>query len=278
MLASNYPAVTGIFGAMELDTPPNGQIGALGIRAAPDGAITTVPVLAEGAVSNGSMAQVAAGGTWNTTITLVNTSTTAAQVSLNFYGDNGSAVELPVTFPVGSTTAAQTVSTIDQSVGAEAQLVIETAGAADQATSQGWAQLTVTGGNVGGSAVFADTTAAGIQEAVVPVENQNASAYVLPFDYTGGHTTGVAVANLTNQAVSIPVVLRDSTGASLGTAASIILGPNAHTSFLLSTSYPAVTGLLGTLELDMPSGGQISALGIRAAASGAITTVPVLAK
>jgi hypothetical protein len=47
---------------------------------------------------------------------------------------------------------------------------------------------------------------------------------------------------------------------------------------MLATNYPAVTGILGTLELDTPTGGQIAALGIRAAPGGAITTVPVLAK
>jgi hypothetical protein len=47
---------------------------------------------------------------------------------------------------------------------------------------------------------------------------------------------------------------------------------------MLATSYPAVAGHLGTLELDTPAGGQISALGIRAAPDGAITSVPVLAK
>jgi hypothetical protein len=224
------------------------------------------------------MAQVAAGGPWNTTITLVNTSTTAAQVSVNFYGDSGIALQLPVTFPLSGSTAAQTVSTIAQTIGAEAQLVIATAGTASQATSAGWAQLTATGGNVGGSAVFADATAAGVQEAVAPVETRNPAAFVLPFDYTGGYQTGVALANLTNQAVTIPVVLRDDTGASLGTAAGISLAANAHTSFLLATSYPAVTGRRGTVELDTPSGGQISVLGIRQAASGAITTVPALAK
>jgi hypothetical protein len=277
MLATNYPAVANQFGEMELDTPPFGQISALGIRAAPDGAITTVPVLAGGAASNGSMAQVAAGGLWNTTITLVNTSTTAAQVSLNFVGDNGVAVQLPVTFPLTSTTP-QTVSTINQTIGADAQLVIETAGTASQTTSEGYALLTATGGNVGGSAVFAWQTAAGVQEAVVPVETVNPTAFVLPFDYTNGYQTGIALANLTNQAVTVPVVLRDSTGTSLGTAAAISLAANAHKSFMLATSYPAVAGILGTLELDTPSGGQISALGIRAAPSGAITTVPVLAK
>jgi hypothetical protein len=278
MLATNYPAVAGQFGSMELDTPTGGQISALGIRAAPDGAITTVPVLAEGAASDGSMAQVASGGLWNTTITLVNASTTAAQVSLNFYGDNGNTLQLPVIYPLSASATPVLVSTINQTIGAEAQLVIETAGTATQATSEAWAELTVTGGSVGGSAVFADTTAAGVQEAVAPVENLNVSAYVLPFDYTGGYATGIALANLSSQAVSIPVVLRDDTGASMGTAAAIQLPAFAHTSFMLATNYPAVSGHLGTLELDTPEGGQISALGIRATPGGAITSVPVLAK
>jgi sugar lactone lactonase YvrE len=278
MLATNYPAVAGKYGAMELDTPAGAQISALGIRAAPDNAITTIPVLAEGAVSNGSMAQVASGGLWNSTITLVNTSATAAQVTLNFFDDNGNALALPVTYPLSGSAPVRPVPTINQTIGAEAQLVIATAGTASQATTEGWAALTATGGNVGGSAVFAFTTGVGLQEAVVPVETRNPTAFVLPFDNTGGYSTGVALANLTNQAVSIPVVLRDGTGASLGAAASIALAANAHTSFTLATSYPATAGIFGTLELDTPAGGQISALGIRATPQDAITTVPVLAK
>jgi hypothetical protein len=242
MLATNYPAVAGQFGAMELDTPSGEQISALGIRAAPDGAITTVPVLATGAASDGSLAQVASGGVWNTTITLVNTSTTAAQVSLNFYDDNGNALPLPVVYPLTTSITPVSASMLSQTIGAEAQLVIETAGTVSQATTEGWAQLTASGGNV------------------------------------GGYSTGVALTNLSNQAVSVPVILRDGTGASLGTAAAINLPAYAHTSFMLATNYPAVAGKLGTVELDTPSGGQISALGIRATPGGAITTVPVLAK
>ena len=281
MLATNYPVVGGKYGAMELDTPAGAQISALGIRAAPDGAITTVPTLATGAVSDGSMAQLASGGMWNTTITLVNTSATASQVTLSFYDDGGNALQLPLMYPLTGSTTPTTTSALTQTIGAEAQLVIATAGMATQATSEGWAQLAATGGNVGGSAVFAWTTAAGLQEAVVPVETRNPGAFVLPFDYTGGYATGVALANLTNQAVSIPVVLRDDTGASLGTAAAISLPAYAHTSFMLTDpthGYPATDGKRGTLELDTPAGAQITALGIRAAPDGAITTVPVLAR
>jgi hypothetical protein len=82
---------------------------------------------------------------------------------------------------------------------------------------------------------------------------------------------------LTNQTVSIPVVLRNAAGVSLGTQAPLQLGPDAHEAFVLLTNYPSVANIFGTLELDTPAGGQISALGIRVAPGGAVTTVPALA-
>jgi len=277
MLAAAYAGVAGQYGSLELDTPQDARISALGIRAAPDGAITTVPVLASGAASNGSMAQVAAGGAWNTTFTLVNTSATASQITLNFIGDNGAPAQLPVTFPLSGSNTAQQLSTVTQAIAPGGQLVVATAGSSAQATAQGWAQLQVAGGNVGGSAVFDETTAAGVQEAIVPVETASDNAYVLPFDYTGGYQTGIALANLTGQALTVSVTLRDSSGATIGTS-TIPLAANAHTSFLLATQFPAVNGMFGTMELDTPAGGQVSALGIRATPGGAITSVPALAK
>jgi hypothetical protein len=83
---------------------------------------------------------------------------------------------------------------------------------------------------------------------------------------------------VSNKAATIPVVLTDNTGASLGAAAAITLPANAHTSFMLAGSYPAVAGKMGAIELDTPAGGQISALGIRATPGGAITSVPVQVK
>ena len=228
----------------------------------------------------GSMAQIASGGVWNTTFTLVNNDTSATQVVLNFFDDNGNALLLPLTFPQTSSTVPQLASAVNQTINAGAELVIQTAGTASQATQEGWAQL-LANGNIGGSAVFGWTTAAGTQEAVVPVETRSPSAFVLSFDNTGGYATGVALANVSTQAVSVPVVLRDDTGASLGTAAAISLPAHAHTSFMLTDpthGYLATTGKRGTLELDVPVGGQISALGIRANPDGAITSVPVAAK
>jgi len=223
------------------------------------------------------MAQLASGGLWNTTITLVNTGEHGETMSLNFYDDNGNALPLPLILPQTSSIALPPTSSLLPVIDSQSQLVIQTAGTASQATQEGWVQMALSD-DILGSAVFAWTTATGTQEAVIPAETRDPSAFVLPFDYTGGYETGVALANLSSQAVSVPVVLRDDTGASLGAAAPITLPAHAHTSFMLASSYPAVAGHLGTLELDTPSGGQISALGIRATPGGAITSVPVLAK
>jgi hypothetical protein len=138
----------------------------------------------------------------------------------------------------------------------------------------GSAQLT-TDGNVSGFAIFHYKPTG--QEAVVPLETRNSSAYVLAFDYTNGAATGLALANVSSQAANVPVIIRDDTGATLGTA-TIDLAALGHTSFMLATGYPFVTGKRGTVEFDTPAGTQICALGIRATAAGALTTIPVLVK
>jgi hypothetical protein len=119
------------------------------------------------------------------------------------------------------------------------------------------------------------------QEAVVPLETRNASAYVLAFDNTNHLVTGVALANVSipSQAVAVRVVLRDDTGATLVTPTPTInLAGGGHTSFILANSYASVAGKRGTVEFDTPAGAQISALGLRATPAGAVTTIPVLAK
>ena len=219
----------------------------------------------------GSMAQLASGGGWDTTLTLANAGTSSAQIELSFFDDNGNALSLPLTFVQSG--AVMTASTVNQQIAAGATLVIVTQGN-NAVTLVGSAQLT-TNGNVSGFAIFHYKPSG--QEAVVPLETRNASAYVLAFDYTNGAATGLALANVSNQAANVPVIIRDDTGASLGTA-TIDLAALGHTSFMLATRYAFVAGKRGTVEFDTPAGAQITALGIRATGAGALTTIPVLAK
>jgi hypothetical protein len=218
------------------------------------------------------MAQVASGGGWQTTFTLVNTGSSSAQAQLNFFDNNGNALSLPLTFVQSGTNT--TAVSINQTVAPGDELLILTSGSNTGASVVGSAQLT-TDGSVGGFAIFRFNPTG--QEAVVPVETRNARAYVLAFDNTNGLATGLALANVSNQPANVPIVLRDDTGANLGTA-TIDLAAHGHTSFVLSTRYASVAGKRGTMEFDTPAGGQISVLGLRATPGGAVTTIPVLAK
>jgi hypothetical protein len=143
----------------------------------------------------------------------------------------------------------------------------------------GSAQLAATGA-VDGFAIFHQIVTA--QEAVVPMETRNASSYLLAFDNTNGVVLAVAVANISAQAGNVGVILRDETGAQIGTG-SIAMQPNDHKAFGLSDptyGFPVTANLRGTAEFDTPAGGQISVLGIRTTPLGmsnTFTTIPALA-
>ncbi len=221
--------------------------------------------------TSGTMAQVAAGGGWLTIFTLTNTGTSSADFELSFFDNNGNELSLPLMFlDTGETT---TSSALTQTLAAGASVVIATNASSTAALVTGWAQLT-SNGSVGGFAIFHNPTA---QEAVVPLETQNANAYILAFDNTNGLATGLALANISGQSATVPVIVRDDIGTELGKT-TIQLAAHGHTSFLLANEYGFSANRRGTIEFDTPSNGQISALGLRAASTGSLTTIPVLTK
>jgi sugar lactone lactonase YvrE len=226
----------------------------------------------------GSMAQLASAGYWTTTITLVNTSSTSLQARLNFFDNNGNPLALPLTFPqLPSSSGPLLASTLDRTLNAGAELVIQSTGPDSQPTIVGWAQL-LANGTIGGFAVFSQAIGNSVQDAEVPLENRNASGYVLPFDNTNGSSSGVALANISPQAVNSAVTIRDDAGAVI-LSDTIALPAMGHTSFNLADRYASITAQRrGTLEFRTPATGQISVLGIRCNATGAFSTIPALAK
>jgi hypothetical protein len=236
--------------------------------------LTTIPALANVGTSGGSIAHFASGGDgWQTTFVLVNVGTSAAQATLSFFADmTGVPQALPLSFPQGNITAT-TVSSVTQTLAAGATLLIVSSGAPDLIT--GSAQLT-TSGNVSGFVIFRHNG----QEAVVPLESRNASAYISAFDNTNGTATGIAVDTVSAQAVNVPVIVRDDTGAQIATDTLNLQG-NGHLAFTLVTDrYPATANIRGTVEFDTPAGAQIGALGIRIpnVPAHTYTTLPALAK
>jgi hypothetical protein len=220
----------------------------------------------------GSMAHLASGGGWKTTVILLNSGATPAQAQVNFFDGDGNPLTLPLTFPQG-TIAALSAPTVTQPIPAGGELVIESQGP-DNALTLGSAQL-FADGNIGGFIIFRYNPTG--QEAAVPLQVQNAATYTLSFDNTGGVGTGVAVANVSNQAGNVQATVRDDTGAILATD-FIRLPGSGHLSFALSDRYAASAQHRGTIQFQTPANGQISALGIRAATSGAYTSIPAVAK
>jgi photosystem II stability/assembly factor-like uncharacterized protein len=270
-----FPVTASKRGTIEFDTPPGGQISALGIRfTPPNNALTTITALANVGTGGGSIAHLASGGDgWQTTFVLVNVGNSAAQATLSFFADiTGSPLPLPLSFPQPGNGTPTVASSFTRTLAAGATLLAVSSGSVDLLT--GSAQLSTTG-NVSGFVIFRHND----QEAVVPLESRNASGYVLAFDNTADLATAVAINSLSAQTVNIPVTVRDDAGTLIATD-MISLAANGHYAFTMVVDrYLATAGIRGTLEFGKPANGQIGVLGIRIpAVAHTFTSLPALAK
>jgi hypothetical protein len=233
----------------------------------------------------GSISHLAAEENWTTAFTLVNKDTSMAIARLSFSGDaidptGNAALTLPLAFPLQpSADLPLLAATLDRTIAPNASLIVETAGAQASPVQVGSAQLMATG-SLDGFAIFRQIVTH--QEAVVPLETRSARSYLLAFDNTGGLSLGVAVANISAQTASIPVIIRSDTGTVISApGAAISLPGNGHTSFGLADpvlGFPVTADLRGTIELDTPAGGRISVLGLRfTPPNNALTTIPAIA-
>ncbi len=189
----------------------------------------------------GSMAHLAAEENWTTTFTLVNKGGSAATARLNFFGDpsdpaGSGPLDLTLAFPQQPAASNRLdAAFLDSAIAPHASWIVASQVKPASTSLVGSAQLAATG-PVDGFAIFHQIPTA--QEAVVPLETRNASSYLLAYDNTGGIVLGVAVANISTQAANVNVVLRDDTGAQIGTPLPIALTSNQHKSFVLSSQYP----------------------------------------
>jgi hypothetical protein len=268
VLTDKFPNLASHGGTVEFDTPSGAQISVLGLRFPPGQQFTTIPVIASTDPGGGSLAHLAVGDGWTSTVELVNFGASPAQVHLKFFGDDGSPLPLAVAF--ATTTA--TASTVDQPMAPQSRLVIQSTAIDSDPLQIGSAQLT-TDGSVSGFIRF--RYGPRNQEAIVPMESRNSSSYIVAFDNTNGLAAGVAVANLSANAVAIPVLIRDRSGAQLGSGV-VTLAANGHSAFVLSDQFVAAANQAGTIEFDAPTGSQITVLGLRFPASGAFSTIPVV--
>jgi hypothetical protein len=228
----------------------------------------------------GSLAHFASGGGWSTTFFLFNTGAAAAQVQLNFYRDDGTAVVIPLDLPQlpgGGSSGAQFEYTLQP--GTVLTVVTDSS---DTTSTTGWAQLQASSSSVTGYLIFRyeGTSGSGVQEAVVTPETRNGTSYVIAFDNTDTHFTSYALANVTNQPVVVTATARDAlTGNVLGSSQTITLPAMGHHADQLSGLLPYTTSASGTVEFATPSAGQISVLGLRfSLPTDAFTSTPPILK
>jgi hypothetical protein len=148
-----------------------------------------------------------------------------------------------VNYPQAPLAAPELATSIDRTVNPGAEILIETAGPDNQPTVAGWAQVQANG-SLTGFSMFRIGTPGNQQEAVVPLENRTPSSFLLSYDQTGGFVTGIAVANMAASPATVPVILRDDTGAQLATT-SLTLPAMGHTAFLLTDQLPQAAQLRG---------------------------------
>jgi hypothetical protein len=229
-------------------------------------------------VTSGIFAQVATGGSWKTTFTIMNLSASAQTAKLTFWDANGDPMVVPLAFSPELGLPVSAASSADVPISANGVGVVDVELSPLATLLVGWARLKAPDGIVA-SATFRYSPSSGQDaEAVVPMETRTPSAFVVPFDNTNNMVTGVAIANGSETApANVMILARDASGRQVLSDA-LPLPVRGHSFFALTTRYPNLVGLRGSIEFRDANGGAISVLGLRFNPSGSFTSVPAEAR
>jgi hypothetical protein len=214
----------------------------------------------------------AAGSSWITGITLVNTGTQVANFSLAFFDNTGA----PATLTFSSL---GTGSILSASIAAQGSAYYE-AGDGQQSLLTGWIQV-VADQTITVQELFRNLAPNGsYYEASVPTE-ASTTEFVIPFDgttfpATGAQLyTGLAIANLdSSDQATVTCTVRTSTGAIItGAIPTVMINPLGHWS---AFNFPLLVGNRGTI--DCGSTTTVAALGLRFLGNYAYSSLPVILK
>jgi hypothetical protein len=226
---------------------------------------------------SGVISQIASGGGWRTTITLINISQSQAQVRVNLFADDGTPLQLPVTVTLGNSGITTVAASIDRTIPAGGTLLIDSETALST-TSVGWADVR-SSATLAGFAIFRQKHGSGVDsEGTSPLEPRNASSVIIPMDNLIGFSTGVALVNLSSDTqATVTAILRDDSGNELSRD-TVAIAPNGHTSFSLPDRFTVVKGRRGFVEFqtNLPAG--LAGLGLRFNPTLSFTSVPAITR
>jgi hypothetical protein len=224
-----------------------------------------------------AFSQIASGGGWKTTLTLLNLVDTQNAVTVVFLGNDGLPLSLPQVITQGAMSQTQTSSQVDWILPPRGILLIESEAPAASPPLVGWARVLDPRG-IAGFAIFRQRDASGLDsEGTSPMETGRTANLLMPFDNTGGFVTGAALVNLTSQPVVVNATLRDDTGAQIDLQA-VSLPALGHASFVVRDRFPSTTGRRGVIDFQNVGGGAVAGLGLRFSPSGSFTSVPTVAR
>ncbi len=231
----------------------------------------------------GSFGQIAFGGCWQTTLTLINQNTAAtANVTISFYGDDGSPLNTPVQ-GIGTMTSYK--FTIQPG---NVQDVILSNSDTNSSAVEGWANVATTGDiALGGQGSFLCRIAGRPDyQSVVPLSALKSSPCLVPFPEganptilvpfdDSAYTTSVAIANTTNAAQNFSIEFDDSSN-NLLRKDVLSFGPMEHLAFATTDRYPELAGTKGVLRL-FTDPAKVTVLGFMFNPTGPFTTIlPVI--
>jgi len=198
-----------------------------------------------------TIAQIADGASWQTQFQVINLDQNPVNFAFEFWNDTGNPLLLPFvngtagtfsgTLPVGGTAFAETPGTA-------------------AALSQGWANV-IASGKIGVLTIFRQAVSGRPDSEGTVTALPSTNRVTLPFDNTQGYATGVAVAN-TNAINTLSITLTFQTDTGAISTGTLVLGPNAHTAFVLTSNFPALAGLRGSIVFTAPTA-DISIVGLR---------------
>jgi hypothetical protein len=206
------------------------------------------------------------GGTWVTTITLVNMGHEPVQVPISFFGEDGEPLEVPIQ-DVGA------YSELTVGIAAHGGISLLTENHSSEPEVEGWVKLDLTCCTaVSGMAIFRQRTNRNDSEAVVPLSSSVAVSSTMIFDNTDGFITGLAMVNPSETSVAtITANFRRADGTRIYLD-QFTMNPREHRAVALPDAYPQTKNLDGTIEF-LSYGGTVALLGLRFSPGGAFTSM-----
>ena len=213
------------------------------------------------------LGQFAFGGGWYSAIYFSNGSLNQVSFTVNFIGDDGHPLSVPL---LGG--AATSSATVTLAPGGSTVLEAPNVGT----LNQGYVSVLLPVGVTGYGVFRQSIPGIADQEAVVPLAYPNVTTLTMVYDEINS-TTAVAIVNATNAPTSITITVEDVNGNVIGTtAAPLVLQPGTKTEALLRT-IPGLSGMAGNrgiAKFTLPSGGAV-VLGLRAKGV-ALTSIPTV--